>query len=141
LVAENPTLTCGRTPLSSLKKLHAEGLSNRKIAAKLAESGHVTGTKASKRTGGRPYVASAIQKMLGRYTHHPIPAVCSLSVWNQTGRGARSVARKFHPQHFKTFPRRLIIFAWVRYVSGAARNASPHAADRRRRGRVMSLQR
>jgi DNA invertase Pin-like site-specific DNA recombinase len=39
------------------KQLRAEGLSYRKIAAKLAESGHVTG-------GGKLHVASAIQKML-----------------------------------------------------------------------------
>jgi DNA invertase Pin-like site-specific DNA recombinase len=41
------------------KLLHAEGLSYRKIAAELAARGHVTGS-------GKPHVASAIQKMLGR---------------------------------------------------------------------------
>src|SRR4029077_12614866 len=39
------------------KQLHAEGLSYRKIAAKLAENGHIT-------SGGKMHVASAIQKML-----------------------------------------------------------------------------
>jgi len=39
------------------KKLRADGLSYRKIAAALAEQGHVTGR-------GKPHVASAIQKML-----------------------------------------------------------------------------
>jgi DNA invertase Pin-like site-specific DNA recombinase len=39
--------------------LSAQGLSYRKIAAALAARGHVTG-------GGKPYVASAIQKMVGR---------------------------------------------------------------------------
>ena len=41
------------------KQLHAEGLSYRKISAALAERGHVTGS-------GKPHVASAIPKMLGR---------------------------------------------------------------------------
>jgi DNA invertase Pin-like site-specific DNA recombinase len=41
------------------KQLKGDGLSYRKIAAALAVSGHVTG-------GGRPHVASAIQKMLLR---------------------------------------------------------------------------
>jgi hypothetical protein len=41
------------------KQLHAEGLSYRKISAALAEHGHVTGS-------GKPHVASAVQKMLGR---------------------------------------------------------------------------
>jgi DNA invertase Pin-like site-specific DNA recombinase len=41
------------------KQLHAEGLSYRKISAALAERGHVTGS-------GKPHVASAVQKMLGR---------------------------------------------------------------------------
>jgi len=40
------------------KRLHVEGLSYRKISARLAAQGHVTGSK--------PHVASAIQKMLGR---------------------------------------------------------------------------
>jgi DNA invertase Pin-like site-specific DNA recombinase len=38
-------------------KLHAQGLSYRKISAALAAQGHVT-------SGGKPHVASAIQKML-----------------------------------------------------------------------------
>ena len=42
-----------------VKELHAQGLSYRKIAAELAAQGYVTGS-------GRPHVASAIQKMLGR---------------------------------------------------------------------------
>lgn len=42
-----------------VKQLEAEGLSYRKIAAELAARGHVT-------SGGKPHVASAIQKMLGR---------------------------------------------------------------------------
>jgi DNA invertase Pin-like site-specific DNA recombinase len=41
------------------KQLAAEGLSYRKISAALAEHGHVTGS-------GKPHVASAVQKMLGR---------------------------------------------------------------------------
>ena len=41
------------------KQLQAGGLSYRKIAAELAVRGHVTGS-------GKPHVASAIQKMLGR---------------------------------------------------------------------------
>jgi DNA invertase Pin-like site-specific DNA recombinase len=41
------------------KELHASGLSYRKISADLAARGHVTGS-------GKPHVASAIQKMLGR---------------------------------------------------------------------------
>jgi DNA invertase Pin-like site-specific DNA recombinase len=41
------------------KQLQAGGLSHRKIAAELAERGHLTGS-------GKPHVASAIQKMLGR---------------------------------------------------------------------------
>jgi DNA invertase Pin-like site-specific DNA recombinase len=41
------------------KQLHADGMSYRKISAALAAQGHVTGT-------GKPHVASAIQKMLGR---------------------------------------------------------------------------
>jgi DNA invertase Pin-like site-specific DNA recombinase len=41
------------------KQLHADGLSYRKISAELASRGHTTGT-------GKPHVASAIQKMLGR---------------------------------------------------------------------------
>jgi DNA invertase Pin-like site-specific DNA recombinase len=41
------------------RQLHAEGLSYRKISAALAEQGHVT-------ANGKPHVASAIQKMLGR---------------------------------------------------------------------------
>jgi DNA invertase Pin-like site-specific DNA recombinase len=41
------------------KQLRAGGLSYRKIAAELAARGHVT-------SGGKPHVASAIQKMLGR---------------------------------------------------------------------------
>jgi DNA invertase Pin-like site-specific DNA recombinase len=40
------------------KQLVAEGLSYRKISAKLAELGHVTRTR-------KPHVASAVQKMLG----------------------------------------------------------------------------
>jgi DNA invertase Pin-like site-specific DNA recombinase len=39
------------------KELHGKGLSYRKIAAALAEQGHVTGT-------GKPHVASAVQKMI-----------------------------------------------------------------------------
>ena len=39
------------------KQFEAEGLSYRKISAKLAELGHVTRT-------GKPHVASAVQKML-----------------------------------------------------------------------------
>ena len=39
-----------------VKQLEAEGLSYRKIAAELAARGHVT-------SGGKPHVASAIQKM------------------------------------------------------------------------------
>ena len=39
------------------KELHAKGLSYRKISAELAAHGHVTG-------GGKPHVASAVQKML-----------------------------------------------------------------------------
>ena len=42
-----------------VKQLEAEGLSYRKIATELAARGHVT-------SGGKPHVASAIQKMLGR---------------------------------------------------------------------------
>jgi hypothetical protein len=42
-----------------VKQLEAEGLSYRKIAAELAARGHVT-------SGGKPHVASAIHKMLGR---------------------------------------------------------------------------
>jgi hypothetical protein len=41
------------------KALQAAGLSYRKISATLAAEGHVTGS-------GKPHVASAIQKMLGR---------------------------------------------------------------------------
>jgi DNA invertase Pin-like site-specific DNA recombinase len=41
------------------KELDAGGVSYRKISARLAELGHLTG-------GGKPHVASAIQKMLGR---------------------------------------------------------------------------
>jgi len=41
------------------KALHANGLSYRKVAAELATQGHVTRT-------GKPHVASAVQKMLGR---------------------------------------------------------------------------
>jgi DNA invertase Pin-like site-specific DNA recombinase len=41
------------------KELEARGLSYRKIAAELATQGHVTRT-------GKPHVASAVQKMLGR---------------------------------------------------------------------------
>jgi DNA invertase Pin-like site-specific DNA recombinase len=40
-------------------KLHADGVSYRRISAALAEQGHVTGS-------GKPHAASAIQKMLGR---------------------------------------------------------------------------
>jgi DNA invertase Pin-like site-specific DNA recombinase len=40
------------------KKLHADGLSYRKISAALAARGHVT-------SGGKPHAASAVQKMLG----------------------------------------------------------------------------
>ena len=40
-------------------QLHAAGMSYRKISAELASRGHVTGS-------GKPHVASAIQKMLGR---------------------------------------------------------------------------
>jgi hypothetical protein len=40
------------------KQFKAEGLSYRKIAARLALEGHLTGS-------GKPYVASAIQIMLG----------------------------------------------------------------------------
>ena len=39
------------------KKLHADGLSLRKISAELARQKHLTG-------GGKPYVASAVQAML-----------------------------------------------------------------------------
>jgi DNA invertase Pin-like site-specific DNA recombinase len=42
-----------------VKELHAGGLSYRWIAAELAARGHLT-------SSGRPYMASAIQKMLGR---------------------------------------------------------------------------
>jgi DNA invertase Pin-like site-specific DNA recombinase len=42
-----------------VKELHAGGLSYRRIAAELAARGHLT-------SSGRPYMASAIQKMLGR---------------------------------------------------------------------------
>jgi hypothetical protein len=49
---------CGRLETVALaKQLEAEGLSYRKISAKLAELGHVTRT-------GKPHVASAVQKML-----------------------------------------------------------------------------
>jgi hypothetical protein len=59
-----------------VKQLHVDGLSYRKIAARLAELGHVTGADTAERekraasgnayiTGGKPYSASAIQKMLG----------------------------------------------------------------------------
>jgi DNA invertase Pin-like site-specific DNA recombinase len=41
------------------KQLHGEGMSYRKISVALAERGHVT-------AGGKPHVASAVQKMLGR---------------------------------------------------------------------------
>jgi DNA invertase Pin-like site-specific DNA recombinase len=41
------------------KLLHDEGMSYRKISAALAAQGHTTGS-------GKPHVASAIQKMLGR---------------------------------------------------------------------------
>jgi DNA invertase Pin-like site-specific DNA recombinase len=41
------------------KQFRASGLSYRKIAAELAARGHLTGR-------GKPHVASAIQKMLGR---------------------------------------------------------------------------
>ncbi len=41
------------------KQLRANGLSYRRIAAELARRGHLTGS-------GKPHVASAIQKMLGR---------------------------------------------------------------------------
>jgi len=41
------------------RQLYAEGLSYRKISAALAERGHTTGS-------GKPHVASAVQKMLGR---------------------------------------------------------------------------
>jgi hypothetical protein len=40
------------------KQLEAEGLSYRKISAKLTGLGHVTRT-------GKPHAASAVQKMLG----------------------------------------------------------------------------
>jgi DNA invertase Pin-like site-specific DNA recombinase len=40
------------------KQLQTDGLSYRKIAAELAARGHLTG-------GGKPYAASAVQKMLG----------------------------------------------------------------------------
>jgi DNA invertase Pin-like site-specific DNA recombinase len=42
-----------------VKELHTAGLSYRKIAAELEARGHVT-------SSGKPHVASAIQKMLGR---------------------------------------------------------------------------
>ena len=41
------------------KELHSRGLSYRKIAAELTQQGHLT-------SRGKPHVASAIQKMLGR---------------------------------------------------------------------------
>jgi DNA invertase Pin-like site-specific DNA recombinase len=41
------------------KQLHADGLSYREISVALAAKGHMTG-------GGKPHVASAVQKMLGR---------------------------------------------------------------------------
>jgi len=41
------------------KQLHVDGMSYRKISATLASQGYVTGS-------GKPHVASAIQKMLGR---------------------------------------------------------------------------
>src|SRR5262249_11660089 len=40
------------------KQLHSAGMSYRKISAELAAQGHLTG-------GGKPYVASAVQRMLG----------------------------------------------------------------------------
>jgi DNA invertase Pin-like site-specific DNA recombinase len=45
--------------VAAAKQLASEGLSYRKISAALAAQGHVTGS-------GKPHVASAIQKMLGR---------------------------------------------------------------------------
>ena len=42
-----------------VRQLQADGLSYRKIAAELAVRGHLT-------SNGKPHVASAIQKMLGR---------------------------------------------------------------------------
>ncbi len=58
-----------------VKQLHGEGLSYRKIAARLAEAGHVTGPDDAERekraadgkpykTGGKPYSAVAVQKMV-----------------------------------------------------------------------------
>ena len=41
------------------KELHGQGVSLRKISAALAERGHLT-------SGGKPYVASAVQAMLGQ---------------------------------------------------------------------------
>jgi hypothetical protein len=41
------------------KQLHLDGMSYRKISTTLASLGYVTGS-------GKPHVASAIQKMLGR---------------------------------------------------------------------------
>lgn len=63
--------------VTMVKQLHAEGLSYRKIAARLAEQGYLTGADEAERaqraahgkpylTGGKPYSAPAIQKMLAR---------------------------------------------------------------------------